>query len=204
MPRLTMARAHIQWTTPDAEVLVAFEPTEAELAPHVDALVAAYNDPRNAALLGHTAHLAASDVRAHYDTLRADGAHPLLFLRDAHLVGDGDLRGIASLLGTRDRVAEFAFLVAAPGNQGRGLGTRFATMVHALAFGPLALTRVYASVIPSNAASLRVFEKLGYELDTSAAARAIADAGDVTLSITRTGFCSRHAEAMAGIVVAMR
>lgn len=194
---MTSPRAHLEWTTP-VGVLLALEPTDAELAPHVPALVAAYNDPQNAASLGHTEPLDEVDVVAHYTRLRATGDRPVLFFVDGALAGDGDLRGIA------DGVCELAFLIAAPGQQGKGLGTRFALMLHALAFGPLALARVYASVLPANTASLRVFEKLGYQRDDSVAARAVGDAGDVVLSVDRSALCARHGSAMAEIRAAMR
>ncbi len=178
-------------------------PTPAELAPHVEALVAAYNHPRNASLLGHTAALTCDDVLDHYATLGATGGHPLLFFRDGVLAGDGDLRGIERAADGA-LVGELAFLVAAPAEQGRGLGTCFAMMLHALAFGPLGLARVYAAVLPANPASLRVFEKLGYGEDASATARAYGDPGDMILASERADFRARHAEAMAAITVEMR
>jgi RimJ/RimL family protein N-acetyltransferase len=126
------------------------------------------------------------------------GAHPVLLFRDGALAGDGDLRGLAG------GAAEFAFLIAAPSAQGRGLGTRFATMIHAYAFARLELERIYASVIPANVASRRVFEKLGYAADDSDAARAFGDEGDTVLRIDRDEFLRRHAAAVAHIQIAMR
>ena len=178
--------------------LRAIEPFLDEVVIHAPALVAAYNEPSNATLLGHTSLLTPPDVVEHYETLYRDHAHPFMLLRDGELAGDGDLRDIT------DGAAEFAFLVASPAAQGKGLGTRFATMLHALAFTTLELERVYASVIPANVASLRVFEKLGYREDTSAAARDRGDAGDVTLSIDRATFEARHAAALAEIRIARR
>ena len=178
--------------------LRAFEPSLDEIVLHAPALVAAYNDPRNAALLGHTTQLTESDVAEHYETLYRDRAHPFLLVRDGVLAGDGDLRDVS------DGAAEFAFLIAAPTAQGKGLGTRFAMMLHAFAFTRLALERVYASVIPVNVASRRVFEKLGYAEDSSPAARDRGDDGDVTLSIDRATFAERHAAALAEIRIAQR
>ena len=178
--------------------LRAFEPSPDEVLGHAPALVAAYNDPRNASLLGHTTPLTEPDVVEHYATLYRDRAHPFLLVRDGALAGDGDLRDLAG------GAAEFAFLIAAPAAQGKGLGTRFAVMLHAFAFRELALERVYASVIPVNVASRRVFEKLGYREDTSPAARDRGDDGDVTLSIARRTFEARHAAALAEIQIARR
>jgi len=104
------------------------------------------------------------------------------------LMGDADLRGL------RDGAAEFAFMIAARDHQGKGLGTRFALMVHACAFSGLGLHRVYASIAPANRASRRVFEKLGYQVDVSPEARTFADEpGDVTMVIDRAAFESKHA-----------
>ena len=188
----------IDWTTPHGE-LTAVEPRLDEVARHVAELAAAYNDPHNAPLLGHAAKLEESEVLDHYESLLDRGAHPFLMYCDGALAGDGDLRNI------EDGRAEFAFLIAAPSAQGKGLGTRFAIMVHAFAFGSLQLQRVYASIVPANAASRRVFEKLGYSVDESETAREMADdPGDVIMSIDRETFHKVNVEALAQIRIAMR
>jgi len=189
--------AQITWTTGGA-TLVALEPTPDEVAHHAGALAAAYNDPHNAHLLGHTEPLDERDVVAHYARL-ADEGRGFLTFRDGALVGDADLRGLA------DGAAEFAFLVAAVTAQGQGLGTRLATMIHAFAFRRLGLARVYASIVPHNAASRRVFDKLGYVVDASPAARAYADEpDDLTLAIDRATFERLHAIALAEIQITVR
>ena len=190
-------RYRLEWAT-RAGALVALEPTPAEISPVAARLAAAYNDPRNAPLLGHTAELSPADVLEHYRTLAEAGARPLLLYRDGALAGDGDLRGLEG------GAAEFAFLIADPAAQGRGLGTRFAIMIHALAFGPLALERIYVSVIPANTASRRVFEKLGYTADDGEAARAYADDGDLVLSIDRAAFARAHGAAAAEVQIRAR
>jgi RimJ/RimL family protein N-acetyltransferase len=179
--------------------LRAIEPTEAEVAAAAERLARAYNDPRNAELLGHTELLDADDVIDHYAELAGEGARQFLLYVDGALAGDADLRGIEG--GT----AEFAFLIGDPIAQGRGLGTRFAVMIHAFGFATLDLDVIYASVVPENVASRRVFEKLGYRADDSPRARHYADApGDVTLSIDRATFAAAHATALAAIDVAER
>lgn len=193
-----MPRHQISWST-QAGRLLAIEPSRDEIARHAGALAAAYNDPHNAPLLGHTEPSSERDVIRHYERLARRGGHGFLVLRDGELVGDADLRGIA------DGAAEFAFLVAAIAEQGKGLGTRIATMVHAFAFQELGLVRIYASVIPGNTASRRVFEKLGYELDISPIARGFADEpDDITMSIDRAAFDRSHAPAMAEIEISVR
>ena len=185
-----MQRPRIEW-----EDLVAFEPTLDDVETHVDALTAAYNDPRNAPLLGHTSELAPEEVIEHYQLLiNSHNARPFMLTRDDALVGDGDLRGIAG------DAAEFAFLIADPGAQGRGLGTRFALMVPTYAFETLGLARVFASVVPANIASRRVFEKLGYTEDP---AEAYGDPGDVTLGLDRETFLRVNADFVREIQISM-
>jgi RimJ/RimL family protein N-acetyltransferase len=193
-----MSRYRISWSTPAGQLL-AIEPWRDEIARCAGALADAYNDPRNAPLLGHTEPSSPLDVIAHYDRLARHGGHGFLVLRDGALIGDADLRGVA------DDVAEFAFLIAAVAEQGKGLGTRLATMIHAFAFAELGLGRVYASIVPRNTASRRVFEKLGYAIDTGPVARGFADdPDDVTMVIDRASFERSHALAMAEIEISMR
>lgn len=188
----------ITWMTP-AGRLLAIEPRPDEVERYAGVLAAAYNDPRNAPLLGHTEDVDEDDVVAHYSDVAEAGGHNFLVFADAALVADADLRKVGG------GAAEFAFMVASPAVQGKGLGTRVALMVHAFGFRRLGLERVYASVIPGNAASRRVFEKLGYEVDASPAARAYADEpGDITMGIDRATFERSHAQAMAEIQIAVR
>ena len=174
--------------------LTAVEASAEIVAPHAAQLAIAYNEPRNASLLGHTEELTADDVIGHYAELASSGGHPFLLFRDGLLSGDGDLRGLA------DGACELAFLIADPAAQGKGLGTRFATMLGAAAFGPFQLARIYASIVPANVASRRVFEKLGYALDESPTARGYADEpGDLVMSIDRATFEQGNRAALAAI-----
>lgn len=176
----------ITWVTPAGQ-LRAIEPRPDEVVQYAGALAAAYNDPRNAPLLGHT------------DDVAQAGGHNFLVFVDGAIAADADLRKVGG------GAAEFAFLVASPAAQGKGLGTRIATMVHAFGFRRLGLERIYASIIPGNAASRRVFDKLGYQIDDSPAARAYADEpGDLTMAIDRAAFERSHAAAMAEIEISVR
>ena len=191
-------RYRIRWSTPTGELL-AIEPHRDEVAQHAALLAAAYNDPHNAALLGHTEAMTEADVIAHYAEVSEDGGHNFLVFRNGQLVADADLRGVA------DGAAEFAFMVAAVAAQGQGLGTKTATMIHAFAFAQLRLDRVYASVVPENVASRRVLEKLGCTVDPSPAARSYADdPGDIVMVIDRPAFEHLHAPQMAEIQIAVR
>jgi RimJ/RimL family protein N-acetyltransferase len=114
-------------------------------------------------------------------------------------VGDCDFRGVEG-----DH-AEFAILVGPRGAQAKGLGTRFTLMAHALAFGPLGLARVYISVRPENAGSLRMFEKVGYAVDASAEGRGYAEAeDDVCLSMGRSDFERIHAGVLVKLTIRSR
>ena len=169
-------------------VLVALEPTAEEVREHAPALAAAYNDPHNSAMMGNTTAMSPLDVIDHFASLRASGGRPFLLLDGGALAGDADLRHIER------GQAEMAILVAPRAAQGRGLGTRFARMLHAFGFGTLGLERVFVTILPQNAASLRLFEKLGYALDASAEARAFAEGpSDVSLSLARAAFEQVHA-----------
>jgi RimJ/RimL family protein N-acetyltransferase len=163
--------------------LVAYEPTNAELAQYARPLSVGYNEPTNAELMGHTADISPEEVVDSYTDGMAAGMRAfLLFERDT-FVGDADLRNF------RGATAEFAFMIAEPTAQGKGLGTRFATMIHTFGFRTLDLGRIYASVVPQNTASRRVFEKLGYTVDDSSAAREYAEEpGDIVLSLPRERF----------------
>jgi len=167
--------------------LRATEPTPAEVAAAAPRLAAFYNDPHNRAMLSHAQDLSPAEVAAHYRALAVAGARPFLLELDGRLVGDADLRHIER------GHAEIAILVGDRTVQGRGLGTRFATMMHAFAFRMLALRCVHASIAPGNAASLRLFATLGYERDDTPTGRRYADEpDDVTLSLPSEGFEGAH------------
>jgi RimJ/RimL family protein N-acetyltransferase len=188
----------IDWQT-DAGTLLAFEPTPAEIAAHSEALSVGYNEPANAELMGHGALISPAEVVDSYAESIAGGMRAFLLFVDGAFAGDGDLRNI------RGTAAEFAFMIAAPIAQGRGLGTRFALMIHAFGFVRLELQRIYASVVPHNVASRRVFEKLGYVIDDSPAAREYAEEpGDVTLVLDRETFVRTHTTQLAQIRMGVR
>lgn len=163
--------------------LAALEPTIDEVREHARVLADGYNEPRNAELMGHTARIEPEEVVELYADMLTGDARPFLLYRDDVLVGDGDLRGLD------DGAAELTFMIAAPSLQGKGLGTRFATMIAAAGFRELGLRGIYASVVPHNAASRRAFEKIGYRIDDSERARSYADEpDDVVFAIDRELF----------------
>lgn len=183
-------RAQLDWGT-----LTMREPTPEDVERYADALVLAYNDPKNASLLGHDDEIDREDVIDHYVDL-AESGRPFMLFDGGALVGDGDLRGIDS--GT----AEFAFLIASPAAQGKGLGTRFALLLATFGFRVLDLSTIFASVAPQNVASLRVFEKLGFWLDDSALARSFAEVpSDRVVALDRAAFERLHSETIVAITI---
>jgi RimJ/RimL family protein N-acetyltransferase len=188
----------IEWAT-DVGELLALEPSLQEIFLYSEKLSAGYNDPANATLMGHTSLISATEVVDSYRDSIAAGMRAFLLLLDGEFAGDGDLRNF------RGATAEFAFMIAAPSAQGKGLGTRFALMIHAFGFLRLELQRIYASVVPQNTASRRVFEKLGYIEDNSPEGREYAEEpGDVTLMLDRETFLRTHATSLAQIQIAVR
>lgn len=199
---MTRTRVRLAWTVAGLE-LEAIEPTAGEVAAVAADLAEAYNDPANATLLGHVETMTQGDVIEHYADLADAGARQFLLYVDGALAGDADLRG------EEDAAAEFAFLIARPGAQGKGLGTRFAKMLHVFGFTApplgMGLERIYASVLPDNVASLRVFAKLGYREDPSPSARVWADdPADVVLAISRDGFAEAHPDAFTQVSIRAR
>ena len=182
-----------------AKNLHAIEPTLAEVGTYAPALAAAWNDPHNAKLMGHGDGFDAEDVVDHYATIRAEGGRAFFLFEGGLLVGDADFRNVTPT------AAEFAFMVASPSAQGKGLGTRFALMLHRFAFTTLHLERSYASIDLINTGSRRVFEKLGFEVDERAEARAFADEPhDIVMSISGATFEQQHASLFPELAIARR
>jgi RimJ/RimL family protein N-acetyltransferase len=185
----------------DRGAFEAIEPTAEEVRAVAERLSGFYNEPYNQAMLAHEQSLSRDDVLEHYRDLSSEGARPFLLYwtppdapAESLLVGDADLRRL------RPPTAEAAILIGERRAQGRGLGTRFGVMLHAFAFAVLKLQTLYASIIPDNAPSLRLFEKLGYERDVRPAARRYADEdSDVTLSVTAARFEGAHGALAAAV-----
>jgi len=191
-----MARAprwSVDWTRATGTLRV-LEPDEAQVLALAPQLALYYNDPHNRAMMAHTQEMSIADVVEHYALLRAEEGRPLMLFAGGRLVGDADLRGIGG------GQAELAIMVGDRALQGRGLGTAFGVMAHALAFRALGLTRTCVSILPENTASRRLFERLGYLLDDSPAARAIADEPtDITMSLERARFEKIYATELAAL-----
>jgi len=186
-------RFRIEWAGAGG-VLVAAQPTGKEVSAHAAELAAAYNDAHNSAMMANTIRFSEADVVLHYEAMEQEGARQFFFYEGASFVGDGDVRNIAG------GAAELAILIASRHAQGKGLGTRFALLLHLLAFRELALERLYVTILPENAASRRLFERIGHRVDTSPEARAyVDDERDVSMSIAKDEFEREHAAALAEV-----
>lgn len=180
-------------------LLRAFEPTADQVRAVAPQLSNFYNDDYNRTMLTHEEDMSVPDVINHYADARERGDRLFLLERDGVLMGDADFRHFNA------DSAEYAVLIGARDQQGRGLGKKFTTMLHALAFRGLGLARVYVTILPANRASLRLFEQLGYLPDNGPRARSlIDDESDVTLSVDRSNFERQHAAMMDAVRQSVR
>ena len=179
--------------------LHVFEPTLTEVVAAAPLLAAFYNDSYNSAMLTNTCQLTVAEVVETFQSLRAAGDHPFLLEQDGVLMGDADFRNVDG------SEAEFAILIGQRAQQSRGLGTRYAAMMHVAALRVLGLDRVYATVIPTNIASRRMLEKLGYQVDQSPRAVSFAEAeDDVAMSINWGQFEAAHADLLTQTIITAR
>ncbi|MGB8295989.1 MAG: GNAT family protein [Polyangia bacterium] len=184
----------------DAQILLrAFEPTPHEVRGAAARLSSYYNDEHNRAMLTHEEDMSPEEVVEHYTESRAAGDRLFLLEQDGVLIGDADFRQFDA------ESAEYAIMIGARNLQGRGLGKKFTTMLHAWAFCGLHLARVYVTILPANGPSIRLFQQLGYQPDSSPRARDLIDEDDdVTLSIDRAAFEKQHATMMDAVRFAPR
>jgi RimJ/RimL family protein N-acetyltransferase len=188
-------RWSVCWDCPDGK-LEAHEPTQADVETVSARLSAWYNESHNRAMMANEDEMGLADVTEHFERVWREGGRNFLLFAQGRLMGDADLRHVDATTHT----AEFAIMIGERNVQGRGFGTRFARMVHALAFEKLGLDRIYVSIIPANQGSLRLFEKLGYLVDDSPQARSYIDeSDDVTMSMARTDFLRRYREESEGM-----
>jgi RimJ/RimL family protein N-acetyltransferase len=179
----------------DAQNLLrAFEPTPFEVRTAAAQLSSYYNDQHNRAMLTHANDMSVEDVIAYYTESRERGDRLFLLEQDGVLVGDADFRKFDA------ESAEYAIMIGARHLQGRGLGRKFTTLLHAWAFRGLGLDRLYVTILPANRASVHLFEQLGYGPDSSPRARSLIDEeSDVTLSVQRSLFEFQHGAVMDGV-----
>ena len=179
--------------------LRVFEPTLTEVLAAAPLLVAFYNDRHNSAMMTNTRELTVADVVETLQSLRAAGDRVFLLEQDGELMGDADFRHVEGA------EAEFAILVGPRAQQSRGLGTRYAAMMHVAALRVRGLERIYATIIPANIASRRMLEKLGYQVDPSPRAASFAEAeDDIPMSIDRVQFERAQAEFLTQVVITAR
>jgi RimJ/RimL family protein N-acetyltransferase len=173
-----------------------FEPTVTEVLAAAPLLATFYNDSHNSAMMTNSRELTVADVVETFASLRAAGEHPFLLERDGELMGDADFRKCAGA------EAEFAIMIGQRAQQSRGLGTRCAAMMHVAALRVFKFERVYATIIPTNVASRRMLEKLGYHVDKSQRAASFADAkDDIAMSLDLVQFERTYADLLTEAVI---
>lgn len=118
------------------------------------------NDPEvRQHLAGGRTPINAAQEREYYDeVVSSDEAVNLVVCDGEEAVGTIGLMDLDHRNGT----AEIGLFLA-PEYHGRGFGTEASELVTGYAFGELRLHRVLARVLAGNEASMRVWEKLGYE-----------------------------------------
>jgi RimJ/RimL family protein N-acetyltransferase len=187
------SKPQVDWQLPGS-LLTAKAPSVSQITEQALALATFFNEPHNRHMMGNTVTMTAKDVIDHYSELEASGGMPFLLFVDGVLVGDADFRHPTHGL------VEFAIVLGPRHTQGKGLGTRFAIMLHAWAFLHFGMERIIVTILPHNQASLCLFEKLGHQPDHSPAARAFADEPtDLVLSISRESFTHHHAAVLPDI-----
>jgi RimJ/RimL family protein N-acetyltransferase len=185
--------------TDPAGLLRAVEPTPSEARAAATQLAAYYNNAHNSAMMAHEGPMSLEDVVEFHQETTSNGGRFFLLYRDDVLVGDADFRDIAG------SCAEFAIMIGDRALQGKGLGKKFAIMLHMLAFRELGLDRVYATFVPANLVSMRLFERLGYSPDESPSARAFIDEqSDIAMSVDRARFHRLHEHTMAPLRISRR
>lgn len=192
------ARMELVWQPAGGPALLAVEPDDALVRAHAATLAGWYNARENASMMGGQTTLTADDVVDFWRELRSGGGRGFFSFADGALVGDMDLRTVD----LARRTAEFAILVGARETKGRGLGGKFACMIHVFAFRELGLARTYGQPKRENERVQRLEARLGYERDDSPEAWAYADPGDDVLpaSCSREAFAARCEDAWREVV----
>src|SRR5664279_1861161 len=121
---MPVALFEVEYQDPQ-NLLRAFEPTLDEVRAAAARLSTFYNDEHNQAMLTHEDDMSAEEVVEYYSESREDGDRLFLLEQNGVLVGDADFRNIDA------DSAEYAIMIGARNLQGRGLGRKFTTMLHA-------------------------------------------------------------------------
>jgi len=135
-----------------------FRPLEREDAPRLATFI---NDPPVRRTLLMHRPMSVGQELAWLEGLGKDEHHIVLGIARQ---SDDELIGTAGLhrLDYRSRLAEFGLALGLRTAWGQGFGTEATRMTLDYAFGTLNLNRVWLQVYASNAAAIRVYEKVGF------------------------------------------
>jgi RimJ/RimL family protein N-acetyltransferase len=192
------ATCTVLWTV-GGDRLIAREEPDSVIRACAGQLASWYNETYNSGMMGHESPISADEVCAQAGVMRSEGSRYFLLYLGEEFMGDADFRNI------QQSEAEFAIMIGARTQQGKGLGTRFSVMMHAFAFRELSVATCYLTIVPQNVAGRRCYEKVGYRVDEGPAARHYIDEDtDVAMSLSRSVFEERHRDALREIVVHAR
>lgn len=166
----------------NGKTLSAREPTAREMQDSAPTLAEWYSEAYNRQMMDGQV-MTSEEALETLETARVRGDRPFLLYVDNVLAGDADFRHVSPPTG------EFAIMIGRRDAQGRGLGTAFARMLHWFAFRVLKLDTVYLTVLETNIAGRRCYEKLGYAHDDGEAACAFVEGDrDIPMSLSRATF----------------
>lgn len=111
---------------------------------------------------------------AWFSTVQRDASRVIRAIRETP---DGPLLGSCQLhdLHPIHRTAELQIRIGAPSARGRGVGTAAVRQLLALAFGDLALHRVFVHVFATNGPAIALYEKVGFRHEGTLREAALID-----------------------------
>lgn len=177
--------------------LRVYMPQAQEVRRYAEMLAHFYNDEHNRVMMDHSDEHTPEDILELYADTSPDTIR-FFIEADGVFLGDADLRHIDRAR----RTAEYAVMIGARAAQGKGWGTRVTIMITYFAFAELDLQTVYLSVIPTNVAGRRAYEKVGYQRDHSEAGKQFREhPDDIVMSVDRATFMARHGDVLSGITI---
>ena len=130
-----------------------------DLERDAEALHAIFGDPESCRYLSQPATASVSETRALLERWNEGCEDTSWSVCDAR---DGDCLGRITMIPRDDRVFEAACTIV-PAARGRGAAIAGLAQALDFVFGERKARRVFADIDPDNAASLRTFEKLGFQ-----------------------------------------
>lgn len=177
----------IQWSVSDLGELRAVKCDLKLLQLHSNWLAQCYNEPYNQEMMGNSQCFTSENVIEYYQESWQKGNLMFLLFVGDEIVGDADYRNCSK------GCAEFVIMIGSRNWQGKSLGTNFGIMLHHFAFDFFQFKKIYSTILPQNKVSIKLFNKLGYSIDNTPAAKKFADSDvDLCFSISDNQFNNRY------------